>query len=94
MFDEPLVKLDCLAHYGDMRYHLILFTRLITNNISGQFKINDVIITAIVVITPILTNIYLFIYLSRPWIEFVIESQITDMKKMKIRRKQKQFVYD
>ena len=62
MFDEPLVKLDCLAHYGDMRY-LILFTRLITNNFSGQFKINDVIITAIVVITPILTNIYLFIYL-------------------------------
>ena len=85
MFDEPLVKLDCLAHYGDMRYHLILFTRLITNNFSGQFKINDIIITAIVVITPILTNIYLFIYLfiylSRPWIEFVIESQITDMKK-------------
>ena len=79
MFDE--IKLDCLAHYGDMRYHLILFTRLITNNFSGQFKINDVIITAIVVITPILTNIYLFIYLSRPWIEFVIESQITDMKK-------------
>ena len=34
MFDEPLVKLDCLAHYGDMRYHLILFTRLITNNFS------------------------------------------------------------
>ena len=63
MFDEPLVKLDCLAHYGDMRYHLILFTHLITNNFSGQFKINDVIITAIVVITPILTNIYLFIYL-------------------------------
>ena len=63
MFDEPLVKLDCLAHYGDMRYHLILFTRLITKNFSGQFKINDVIITAIVVIKPILTNIYLFIYL-------------------------------
>ena len=76
MFDEPLVKLDCLAHYCDMRYHHILFTRLITNNFSGQFKINDVIITAIVVITPILTNIYLFIYLSRFWIEFVIESQI------------------
>ena len=70
MFDVLLVKLNCLAHYGDMRYHLI-FTRLITNNLSGQFKINDVIITAIIVITPILTRIYLFIQ----------ESQITDMKK-------------
>ena len=80
MFDEPLVKLDCLAHYGDMRYHLILFTRLITNNFSGQFKINDVIISCNCCHNTHF-NKYLFIYLSRPWIEFVIESQITDMKK-------------
>ena len=39
MFDVLFVKLNCFAHNGDMRLHLILFTRLITKQLVANSKL-------------------------------------------------------